>query len=70
MTRCHDYREVRIGSDGLSRDIPSPYFSIMDMKHPDEMNRKGLLHLREDQTVEYAKPACRGEEVTARILPS
>jgi hypothetical protein len=42
----------------------------MDMKYPDEMNRKGLLHSREDQTVEYAKPACRGEEVTARILPS
>jgi hypothetical protein len=29
----------------------------MHMKYPDEMNRKGLLKSREDQTVEYAKPA-------------
>ena len=41
----------------LGRDIPSSYFSIMDMKYPDEMNRKGLLHSAEDQTVTYAKPA-------------
>lgn len=41
----------------LGRDIPSSYFSIMDMKYPDEMNRKGLLHSRDDQTVAYAKPA-------------
>jgi hypothetical protein len=41
----------------LGRDIPSSYFSIMDMKYPDEMNRKGLLYSREDQTVAYAKPA-------------
>ena len=41
----------------LGRDIPSSYFSIMDMKYPDEMNRKGLLKSREDQTVEYPKPA-------------
>jgi len=41
----------------LGRDIPSSYFSIMDMKYPDEMNRKGLLKSREDQTVEYRKPA-------------
>ena len=41
----------------LGRDIPSSYFSIMDMKYPDEMNRKGLLHSGDDQTVEYRKPA-------------
>ncbi|MFH1715833.1 MAG: hypothetical protein ABIF19_00655, partial [Planctomycetota bacterium] len=41
----------------LGRDIESSYFSIMDMKYPDEMNAKGLLKSREDQTVEYAKPA-------------
>jgi hypothetical protein len=29
----------------------------MDMKYPDEMNRKGLLYSRDDQTVEYRKPA-------------
>jgi hypothetical protein len=41
----------------LGRDIPSSYFSIMDMKYPDEMNRKGLLHSREDQMVDHAKAA-------------
>ncbi len=41
----------------LGRDIPSSYFAIMDMKYPDEMNMKGLLKSRQDQTVEYAKPA-------------
>jgi len=41
----------------LGWDIESSYFSIMDMKYPDEMNAKGLLKSRVDQTVEYAKPA-------------
>jgi hypothetical protein len=41
----------------LGRDIESSYFAIMDMKYPDEMNAKGLLKSRDDQTVEYAKPA-------------
>ncbi len=41
----------------LGRDIPSSYFAIMDMKYPDEMNRKGLLHSTEDQKVDYPKPA-------------
>lgn len=41
----------------LGRDIPSSYFSIADMKYPDEINRKGLLKCRDDKTVEYAKPA-------------
>ena len=36
----------------LGRNIPSSYFSIMDLKYPDEINRKGLLRSREDQTVE------------------
>lgn len=41
----------------LGHDIRSSYFAIMDMKYPDEMNMKGLLKSRDDQTVEYAKPA-------------
>lgn len=41
----------------LGRDIPSSYFSIVDMKYPDEINRKGLLHAYADKTVAYAKPA-------------
>ncbi len=39
----------------LGRDIPSSYFAIMDMKYPDEMNRKGLLHSNEDQMVSHRK---------------
>lgn len=41
----------------LGRDKPSSCFGIVDMKYPDEMNRKGLLRARADQTVEYPKPA-------------
>jgi hypothetical protein len=52
----------------LGRDIPSSYFSIMDMKYPDEMNRKGLLRSREDQTVERAKPAYHALQNLAAIF--
>ncbi|MBM3858737.1 MAG: hypothetical protein FJ395_03700 [Verrucomicrobia bacterium] len=41
----------------LGRDKESSVFAIMDMKYPDEMNRKGLLRSRDDGTVEYPKPA-------------
>ncbi len=41
----------------LGRDKPSSVFGIIDMKYPDEMNRKGLLKARDDRTVEYPKPA-------------
>lgn len=41
----------------LGRDKESSCFAIMDMKYPDEMNRKGLLRARDDRTVEYVKPA-------------
>jgi hypothetical protein len=41
----------------LGRDKESSCFAIVDMKYPDEMNRKGLLRAGEDRTVEYAKPA-------------
>lgn len=41
----------------LGRDKESSVFGIMDMKYPDEMNRKGLLRARDDGTVEYPKPA-------------
>ncbi|MCU0918576.1 MAG: hypothetical protein MUC88_29065, partial [Planctomycetes bacterium] len=52
----------------LGREIPSSYFSLMDMKYPDEMNRKGLLHSREDQTVERAKPAYYAVQNLAAIF--
>ncbi len=41
----------------LGRDKESSCFSIVDMKYPDEMNRKGLLYAREDRTVERPKQA-------------
>jgi len=41
----------------LGRDKESSVFGIVDMKYPDEMNRKGLLRARDDRTVEYPKPA-------------
>jgi hypothetical protein len=41
----------------LGRDIPSSIFSIIDMKYPDEMNRKGLLQANEDKTVHHRKQA-------------
>lgn len=52
----------------LGRDIPSSYFSMMDMKYPDEMNRKGLLLSREDQTVERVKPAYHALQNLAAIF--
>lgn len=39
----------------LGRDIESSYFSIMEMKYPDEMNTKGILKSGDDQTVERQK---------------
>ncbi|MGK7393836.1 MAG: GH39 family glycosyl hydrolase [Candidatus Cyclobacteriaceae bacterium M3_2C_046] len=41
----------------LGRGIESSYFAIMDMNYPDEINRKGLLHATEEQTVDHVKPA-------------
>jgi hypothetical protein len=41
----------------LGRDKESSVFGIVDMKYPDEMNRKGLLRARDDRTVERPKPA-------------
>jgi len=41
----------------LGRDKQSSCFGIVDMKYPDEMNRKGLLLARDDMTVERPKLA-------------
>jgi hypothetical protein len=41
----------------LGRDIPTSYFAIMDMKYPDEINRKGLIHATDEKTVGHRKPA-------------
>ncbi len=41
----------------LGRDIPTSYFAIIDMKYPDEINRKGLLRIHEDRTVARPKLA-------------
>ena len=41
----------------LCHDVPSSYFSMIDMCYPDEINEKGLLKARADKTVEYPKLA-------------
>lgn len=41
----------------LGRDVFSSYFSICDMKYPDEINRKGLLKINNEKEVIEAKPA-------------
>ncbi len=41
----------------LGRDIPTSIFSIVDLKYPDEMNRKGLLYANDDKTVSHKKQA-------------
>ena len=41
----------------LGRGIPSSLFGIVDMKYPDEINRKGLLRISDDKTVARPKQA-------------
>lgn len=52
----------------LGRDKESSCFAIVDMKYPDEMNRKGLLRAREDRTVDYPKPAYYSVQNLAAIF--
>ncbi len=52
----------------LGRDIPSSYFAIMDMKYPDEINRKGLLKSTESQEVERPKQAYYALQYLASIF--
>lgn len=73
--RDYDWTEISQSKWALRRllgdfghDIESSYFSIMDMKYPDEMNAKGLLKSRDDQTVEYAKPAYYAVQNLAAIF--
>lgn len=41
----------------LGHDIPSSYFSIIDMAYQDEINRKGLIKARPDKTIDHPKEA-------------
>jgi hypothetical protein len=52
----------------LGRDKQSSCFAIVDMKYPDEMNRKGLLFARNDRTVERPKPAYYAVQNLAAIF--
>lgn len=52
----------------LGRDIPTSIFSIADMKYPDEINRKGLLHIRDDKTVDHKKQAYFSVQALASIF--
>ncbi|MBD3377107.1 hypothetical protein GF406_18910 [candidate division KSB1 bacterium] len=52
----------------LGRDIPASYFSIIDMKYPDEMNIKGLIKANDDKTVDYLKPSYYAIQAMASIF--
>ncbi len=52
----------------LGRDIPTSIFSIIDLKYPDEMNRKGLLYSNDDQTVGHKKQAFYAVQNLAAIF--
>lgn len=42
------------------RDIRSSVFSIIDLKYPHEINRKGIISINEDKTVDHPKLAYYG----------
>ncbi len=42
------------------RDIPSSAFTIIDLKYPHEINRKGIIHLNEDKSIDHPKIAYYG----------
>lgn len=52
----------------LGRDVPASYFSIIDMKYPDEMNIKGLIKANDDKTVDYLKPSYFAVQAMASVF--
>ena len=54
----------------LGRGIPSSYFAMVDMKYPDEINRKGLLLINDDKTVARPKAAYHAVQHLAAIFDS
>ena len=52
----------------LGRGIPSSYFAMVDMRYPDEVNRKGLLLMSEDKTVARPKAAYQAVQHLAAIF--
>jgi hypothetical protein len=53
----------------LGRDIPSSYFSIIDMHYAEDgINRKGLLFSNDDQTVGHEKQAYRAVQHLTAIF--
>ena len=42
------------------RNIPSSAFTIIDLKYPHEINRKGLIYLNEDKSIDHPKIAYYG----------
>jgi len=71
----HDWTEVsqskwalrRLLGD-LGRDIPSSYFSLVDLRYPDEMNAKGLVRANDDKTIAGVKPAYRAVQHLTAIF--
>jgi hypothetical protein len=53
----------------LGRDIPSSYFSIIDMHYAEDgINRKGLLFSNDDQTIGHEKQAYRAVQHLTAIF--
>lgn len=51
-----------------TRDIRSSVFTIIDLKYPHEINRKGIIHVNEDKTVDHPKLAYHGVKHVAGYL--
>ena len=75
--RDHDWTEhsqakwaLRRLLGDFARGIPSSYFSIVDLRYPDEMNTKGLLEARDDLTVVRPKPAYDAVQHVTAIFDS
>jgi hypothetical protein len=50
------------------RNIRSSVFTIIDLKYPHEINRKGIIHVNEDKTVDHPKLAYDGVKHVAGSL--
>jgi hypothetical protein len=50
------------------RGIRSSVFTIIDLKYPHEINRKGIIHVNEDKTVDHPKLAYDGVKHVAGLL--
>lgn len=60
--------DLRRMAGDYMRDIHSSVFTIIDLKYPHEINRKGIIHVNEDKTVDHPKLAYYGVKHVAGLL--